>query len=586
MARVPGRPARGHPLEEIALNLELRPLSPALAASGGARLERVAAAARAMADELSTAELAATTARQLTVALTAEWASVAVTDEAELVLERGHRHGGGAFAEPGTAEIVCWVVGRRQGFVGNDPHGTLPDGGPSLAALGWRNVLAVPALNHQGRVVAVLVAGDRRDGGPFSAADRSIAEVLALSAAVGFERALLLERLTDWSTSLEALLAFSASVNSHLDPPALVRHLVEHAAQFVKASGGRAGLLDDDAEPAALVSAAYWRRGTWLDRPERFARGQGLAGFVLDKEFPYLSNDYPNDPLADPDLARADDVRRALAIPIRGSDHRVLGFFELHRSGHLPPFSWQEAAFLESLANTTAVAIENARLLAALAAKSQEIRNLSAHNVERLEDERRYIARELHDEAGQALVGVKLGLQVMARLVPPELPALRDELDQLRDHVNGATTRIKDLAQRLRPPALDQLGLEVALRQLATEYGVRAGFTFEFDVDPLPTRLPSVAETALFRIAQEALTNVAAHAGATRVWLRLGHGDPGVALSVADDGCGFEPATTRGLGLLGIQERVDRLGGEFRLRSTPGVGTAVAVLIPVDDEGE
>jgi|CXWL01.1.fsa_nt_gi signal transduction histidine kinase len=542
-----------------------------------------------MADELGTAELAATTARQLTQALHAEWAVVAVTDESDLVLERGFRHGGGAVPEGEAAPLLRFVAGRRQSFVGNDPQAALPAGGPaegpSLAALGWRNVLAVPSLNHQGRAVAVLLAADRRDGGPFSPADLAIAELLALSAAVGFERSLLLERLTDWSNSLEALLAFSASVNSNLDPPALVRHLVEHAAQFVKASGGRAGLLVDG-EPPQLVSDGYWRKGSWIERLERFERGRGLAGFVLDKEFPYLSNDYPRDPQADPELAVAFDVRRALAIPIRGGDHRVLGFFELHRSGTHPPFSWQEAAFLESLANTTAVAIENARLLAALAAKNQEIRNLSAHNVERLEDERRHIARELHDEAGQALVGVKLGLQVMARLVPQELPALRDELDQLRDHVNAATTRIKDLAQRLRPPALDQLGLEVALRQLATEYGVRAGFSHELDVDPLPARLPSMVETALFRIAQEALTNVAAHAGASRVWLRLGQSDQGIALSVADDGRGFDTTASRGLGLLGIQERVDRLGGEFRLRSSPGVGTALAVLLPGGDDGE
>lgn len=543
-------------------------------------LERVLGGARVVVEELGTSELARGLARQLAQSLSAELAVVAVTDEQALVEVQCFRHGQGhveaAELPAGVSNLLLWAAQRRQPFAAQGPEAPLPLGGDTLGSLGWRQALAVPALNPQGRAVAVLLAVNRRNGPLFSATDQRTAEILALQATVGFERALLLERLADWSTGLEALLAFSASVNQHLDPPALVRHLVEHAARFLKASGGQAGLLAE----GSLISEGIWFGGTWIAERRIFRPGQSLPGFVLANEFPYLVNDYPSDKLADPELVRRFDVHRALAIPIRSSEGQVLGFFELHRGAAHPPFSWQDAAFLESLANTTAVAIENAQLLSALAAKNQQIGVLSAHNLERLEDERRHIARELHDEAGQALVGVKLGLQVMSRLVPTELPALRDQLDQLRDQVNAATTQLKDLAQRLRPPTLDQLGLAVALRQIANEYALRAGFEVELALTELPQRLSAMHETALFRLAQEALTNVAAHAQATEVRLSLCDHEDRVELEVEDNGRGFEPARESGLGLLGMRERVNILGGIFRLTSTPGTGTKVWISVP------
>jgi GAF domain-containing protein len=102
----------------------------------------------------------------------------------------------------------------------------------------------------------------------------------------------------------------------------------------------------------------YWAGGRWLDGLRRWKRGERTPGFVLGTEFPYFSNDYPADPLADPDRG---GVRRAMCVPLKNDRHQVLGFFELHRGGG-PLFSWHDAAFLESLANTAAVAVENARL--------------------------------------------------------------------------------------------------------------------------------------------------------------------------------------------------------------------------------
>jgi signal transduction histidine kinase len=543
-------------------------------------LEPLRAAAAAVAAELDSRQLLQALARQLASALGAARAWVAVADEEAVHGTAGWEQGALRVAEPDAAvrRLLLWMAQSRRSLLANDPTQSLPGGG-SPAAQGWRNVLGFPFLNHQGRALGAFLAIDRR-GGSFTRLDVESARIQALQATIGLERALLLERLDDWTRGLEALLAFSAAVNRHLDPPALVRHLVEHAARFLKASGGLAGLARDGA-PGLFVAEAYWHAGAWRPLHRTFRPGEGLPGLVVESDFPYLANDYPAERLADAGLAAAFAVGRALCVPIRHTETAPFGFFELHRGAGQPPFTWQDATFLESLANTTAVAMENAALLREVEAKSRQVRALSAHNVTRLEEERRHIARELHDEAGQALVGVKLALQVMARLVPAEPRSLRDQLDQLRDHVNQATAQIKDLARRLRPPALDQLGLDVALRQLTAEYEHRTELAVELDLTDFPARLPQPLETTLYRVAQEALTNVAAHAGARRVRVALVDRGEEIELSVADDGRGFDVQAARaGLGLLGIRERVDMLGGRVDLASAPGAGTTLRVTVP------
>ncbi len=552
-------------------------------------VEPLRASAAAIAAELDSHQLIQALARQLAPSLGAARAFVAVADEEAIQAAAGWEWGAlrPLEPEPEVHRLLLWMAQSRQPLLANDPTQILPGGAGTPAARGWRNLLGFPFLNHQGRPLGAFLVIDRR-GGSFTQLDAESANVQALVATVGLERALLLERLEDWTRGLEALLSFSAAVNQHLDPPALVRHLVEHAARFLKASGGLAGLARGE-EPGLFVADAYWHAGTWVALHRTFRPGDGLPGLVLESEFPYLANDYLSDRLGDPELAATFGIGRALCVPLRHAGTAPFGFFELHRGAGQPPFTWQDATFLESLANTTAVAIENAALLSEVEAKSRQVRALSAHNVTRLEEERRHIARELHDEAGQALVGVKLALQVMARLVPAEPPTLREQLDQLRDHVNRATSQIKDLARRLRPPALDQLGLDVALRQLASEVEHRAGLAVELDLQGFSARLPQPVETALFRVAQEALTNVAAHAEAARARVTLEDRGEEIVLSVVDDGRGFDVHATQsslggGLGLLGIRERVAMLDGRVDLTSTPGAGTALRVLVPCPGE--
>jgi len=294
-----------------------------------------------------------------------------------------------------------------------------------------------------------------------------------------------------------------------------------------------------------------------------------------------LSNNYPEERLAEQSMVKDFDVRQALCVPIKDAEDHVIGFFELHKSTPHTPFTWQDVAFLESLANVTAVSIHNAQLLKSVEIKNREIQTLSAYHVTRIEEERRHIARELHDEAGQVLIGIKLGLQVLSQQIPEDRPDLRTELDGLREQVNNSTAQLKNLARNLRPPTLDKLGLEVALRQLASDFQQRTNLPIYLDLDSLSPRLPQAAEIALYRIAQEALTNVARHAQAKEARLALQQTECAVELCVSDNGRGFDPASAgKGLGLLGMKERAGMLDGELAVSSQPQQGTRIKVRVP------
>ncbi len=552
------------------------------------------AAVKTTIHELDTQLLAQAFAKLATQVASAERATVAVLEHGAIIMQEHARYGDSAIEETDVAYIYpvelkpgpgCGlaprVVTSAQTAVCHTPRTDANLGADFAARHKVRNVACVPVINHQTTVLAFIEVTNRRGGALFTQDDLRGLEALALAASVGLQRARLLDRLGEWSRALEMLLGFSAAINQHLDPVHLIRQLVENAGLFLKADGGMAGLSMQNGDAPEMVCDGLWNRGVWHPWQRRWARQEGMAGFVMENEFPYLSNEYPTDPLADAELVHDFNVRQALCVPIKNQNDAVIGFFELHRSTPQTPFNWQDAAFLESLANVTAVSIRNAQLLKALEARGQEIRALSANHVTRLEEERQHISRELHDEAGQILIGIKLALQVAARQIPEGHTNLRRDLDDLRDQVNQATRRLKDLARWLRPPTLDQLGLEIALQQLASDLKSRANFDVKVSVGPLATRLPQSWEIALYRVAQEALTNVLRHADANCAELELRCKGDHLCLIVRDSGRGFDPAAASGgLGLLGMKERASMLNGTLTVNATPGRGTEIRMEVP------
>jgi two-component system sensor histidine kinase UhpB len=199
-----------------------------------------------------------------------------------------------------------------------------------------------------------------------------------------------------------------------------------------------------------------------------------------------------------------------------------------------------------------------------------------------LEDERNRIARELHDEVGQTLTGVMLQVEGLAARIPVEL---REQLDELRETARSGTEDVRRIARQLRPEALEDLGLQSALSALATAFGEQAGIDVQRRLDP-SVPLSEEQELVVYRVAQEALTNVARHAHATRVELRLDHRrDEAVLLTVRDDGRGIHPgALPSSRGIRGMRERAMLIGAQLEIDSGPDRGTAINLSIPLGPE--
>jgi two-component system sensor histidine kinase UhpB len=195
------------------------------------------------------------------------------------------------------------------------------------------------------------------------------------------------------------------------------------------------------------------------------------------------------------------------------------------------------------------------------------------------ESERRRIARELHDEVGQTLTGVMLQVEGLAGRIPEEL---REQLDELRETARLGTEEVRRIARQLRPEALEDLGLHSALAALATAVGEPASLRIERQLEPaLP--LSEEHELVVYRIAQEALTNVARHADATEVQLRLERGDEQVILIVRDDGRGLPPGAFRSShGVRGMRERAMLIGAQLTISGAPGGGTEIKLSIPLE----
>jgi two-component system sensor histidine kinase UhpB len=189
------------------------------------------------------------------------------------------------------------------------------------------------------------------------------------------------------------------------------------------------------------------------------------------------------------------------------------------------------------------------------------------------EEERRRLARDLHDEVNQALTAILLRLEALAQETPPERAP---EVVELKRLVNQAMDELLNLARQLRPSALDDHGLVAALETQMKRFSARTGIEARLVTGGDPDELAEVVQTAIYRVAQEALTNVTRHAGATVVELVVAQKNGDVELRVSDDGRGFDPAVRgHGLGLIGMAERARLVGGELDVRSAPGGGTTI-----------
>ena len=230
-------------------------------------------------------------------------------------------------------------------------------------------------------------------------------------------------------------------------------------------------------------------------------------------------------------------------------------------------------------------ATERRRAGKALEEANERLRFLSRRLFQVQEDERRHLARELHDEIGQTLTAAKINLQIAAQDVPEKITGRLDDSIHLLDRLLG---QVRQLSLDLRPPLLDELGLVPALRWLLDQQARRAGLRVTFHTDVNGLAIDPAVQTTCFRVAQEAITNIIRHSGARRIAIRLRRKAERLALSVRDDGAGFDPAAIppgtahhSSLGLVSMKERISLVGGGLEIRSTSGKGTEIRAWFPL-----
>ena len=212
----------------------------------------------------------------------------------------------------------------------------------------------------------------------------------------------------------------------------------------------------------------------------------------------------------------------------------------------------------------------------------RQLKNLSARLVQAQESERRALSRELHDEVGQSLSAVLVELRNLSTgLVTRSEVQSRGQVDLIKGLVEGTVRVVRNMALLLRPSMLDDLGLIPALRWQARETSKRTSMDVSVTTDLASDEFPDEHKTCIYRVVQEALHNCSRHSRASTIRIRV-HQEPGtLSLSIEDDGCGFDVKQVKGLGLLGIEERVARLGGKYAIYSEPGRGTTLEIELPV-----
>ncbi len=210
----------------------------------------------------------------------------------------------------------------------------------------------------------------------------------------------------------------------------------------------------------------------------------------------------------------------------------------------------------------------------------EEVVRLSAKLVDAQETERRTISRELHDQVGQTLNAVLVEAANLAPRISAEDTVSRRYLDNIRQFADTSVNSIRDIALLLRPSMLDDLGLIPALEWQAREVSRRSGIKVEIKAEDVPDTLSDDMRTCIYRVVQEALLNISRHSGAKSAQVTVKQEDRSLSLTVEDDGCGFDPTKTRGLGMLGMQERVKQLSGQFEVQSEAGKGTTLRIKLP------
>jgi len=504
----------------------------------------------------------------------ARYAALGVIDQAGRGLERFLTHG-----IPPEAHEAIGDLPRGRGILGvlikeahplrlhdltRDPRSVgFPPHHPSM-----RTFLGVP-VTLRGVAYGNLYLTEKEKGADFTQEDEELVMLLAAQAAVAIENARLYESATRWLRQMESLNEVGNALLGEIELVPLLDLIARRLRELIGArvvtialptGDGRLRIATADGEEAAAL------QGLELDL-DRSKHGRVFQRRRADRVDSAL-----DDPEVNQEIARRAGLRTGLFVPLLAYD-QALGVIGLHdKIGRDPRFTDDDQRIVQAFAQRASVAVELSERVA---------RDALRRVVAAQELERQRLARELHDETGQALTSVLLGLRAVETARDGD--EMRAAAGRLRELIVETLREVRQLAVELRPKALDDFGLVPALERLAETFAESSGIRVDLQAS-LDERLPEEAETALYRIVQEALTNIVKHAEATRVSILLARKEGAVMAVIEDDGRGFEGTSSGdggGLGLLGMRERVGLLNGRLRVESSDGAGTTVVAEVPV-----
>jgi signal transduction histidine kinase len=444
--------------------------------------------------------------------------------------------------------------GRSVGFPRNHPP--------------MRSFLGVPIL-LRGVAYGNLYLTEKEGGGDFTEEDEELTRLLATQAAVAIENARLYESSTRWLRQFESLNEIGMALASELELGPLLALVARRLRELVDARLVLIALPEGDALRIAAAEAEGDRAYGVVDVGLELEASK--AGRVLERRRSERVDSVLEDPEVDQQAARRLGVHSGIYVPLLVHG-RAIGVLIAHdKLGSDPRFGDDDVRLAEALGARAAVAVD----LSERVSRDSVRRVLEAQEVERAR-----LARELHDETGQALTSILLGLKPLEQAVATDEG--RAAVARVRELVVSTLQDVRRLAVELRPSALDDFGLVPALERLADGYREHAGIDVAVEARIGDERLPAGVETALYRIVQEALTNVVKHAEAKRVSIVLMRRNGAVTTVVEDDGRGFDPGSTRedALGLVGMRERLALVGGRLRIESGDGGGTTLVAEVP------
>jgi two-component system, NarL family, sensor histidine kinase DevS len=371
---------------------------------------------------------------------------------------------------------------------------------------------------------------------------------------------------------LRRLIAVGRSLVSQLDLETVLGRVLNAARDLTQARYAALGILDSDRSRLDRFITVGIDDSTRV-RIGALPEGRGVLGVLINDPKPLRLRNVSDHPRSYGFPEHHPPMGSFLGVPILIGGEAFGNLYLTEKEGG--DFDEVDEESVIILAEWAAIAIANARSVA---------RDRLRRTMEASERERKFWARELHDETLQGLAALRVLLGSALRVGTPE--GMSGAIDQATDELGGEIDKLRALITELRPAALDELGLMAAIEALTERSAVTAGLDIKTEFAIPETwgreRLDPELESTLYRLVQEALTNVVKHARAERVDLLVSMNGHAVTVSVRDDGVGFDPATTsEGFGLVGMRERLELIGGHVQVSSAPGRGTEVRAELPV-----